>query len=86
MAQLIKVVQGGPRGDPGPPGTGSATFVHSQIGAQATWPINHSLGFFPNVTIIGTSGNEVEGEIQYVNADNLNVLFDSPVAGTAYLS
>ena len=86
MAQQVRIVVGGPKGDPGPPGSGSATHVHSQVGAQATWSINHGLGFFPNVTVIGNSGNEVEGEIQYVDADNLNVLFDSPVAGTAYLS
>jgi hypothetical protein len=85
MAQLIKVVQGGPRGDPGPPGSGSASFVHSS-GSLSTWVIPHGLGYFPNATVIGIGGNEVEGEINHVDNNTMNILFDSPVAGTAYLS
>ena len=59
---------------------------HIQNVASATWVITHNLGFKPNVTIIDSAGNIVEGEIAYTNSDSLIVTFSIAFSGEAYLS
>lgn len=87
---VIVLISGGVKGDAGPQGPGggaAASFTFSQVGAQTDWAINHGLGFFPAVTVINAvGGNEVEGQVQYTDLNTLHILFDSAVAGTAYLS
>ena len=52
----------------------------------STWAINHRLGFFPNVTTVTSAGDKIEGDIKYLDLDNLTVSFSSPLGGSAYLS
>lgn len=64
-----------------------AAFTHVQAVAASTWgPINHALGFFPNVTAVDNSGNEISGVAEYIDADHLQIVFSRAVAGFAYLS
>jgi len=87
---VIVLVSSGVKGDAGPQGPGggaAASFTFSQVSAQSDWAINHGLGFNPAVTVINSaSGNPVVGQVVYTDINTLHVLFDSPVAGTAYLS
>jgi hypothetical protein len=48
--------------------------------------INHNLGFKPNVTVVDSAGNIVEGEITYTNSNSLTVSFQSAFSGYAYIS
>lgn len=75
-------------GPQGPPGTASAgAFFHYINGVPSTdWVINHNLGFFPNVTTIENTGDIMEGEIVYVDANTVTVHFAYAVDGDAYLS
>lgn len=76
----------GPQGNPGPPGPAGGTYTHTQGTAAAVWSITHNLGFFPNVTVLDSAGTEVEGDVAYVDANNLTVTFTAAFGGVAYLS
>jgi hypothetical protein len=77
----------GPQGPVGPPGPGgSSNYIHDQQTAAATWVVNHSLGFFPNVTAFDTTGAEIVGSVEHDSITTLRIVFNSSVSGTAYLS
>lgn len=58
----------------------------TQATAAATWTINHYLGRYPSVTTVDTNGYSIEGNVRYVNANQITVEFNPAVAGTAYLN
>jgi len=62
------------------------SYEHMQGAASNSWAITHNLGFKPNVTVIDSAGNIVEGEITYTNTNSLTVSFQSAFSGNAYLS
>ena len=61
-------------------------YTHVQASASATWTINHPLGFQPNVVVVDSAGEQVEGEVDYVDGDTITVKFSAAFSGTAYLS
>lgn len=79
----------GPQGPPGQSTTqvvGNLSFVWSQNEPSDTWLIFHNLGFFPAVSIVDSGNNVVEGTIQYIDDNTVQVTFALPFGGTAYLS
>ena len=48
--------------------------------------INHNLDKRPSVTVIDTAGNEILGDIEYVDQNTLTLIFSAAVRGTAYLN
>lgn len=78
----------GPPGPQGPPGEGAATlaYVHDQISPSDEWNINHSLGYHPNVIVIDSGGNIVEGEVEYLDMNHMVIRFTFAFGGKAYLS
>jgi len=79
----------GPEGPEGPPGEGGAevfTFVHNQMVPSAIWTISHNLGGFPAITVVDSSGRQVEGSVEYVDLNTLVVTFEGSFAGQAYMS
>jgi hypothetical protein len=77
---------GGPQGEPGPPGPVGGNYIHTQALPSATWTIVHGMSFRPNVTVIDSAGDEVEGDISYVDANTLVLHFSGGFSGVAYLS
>ena len=69
----------------GPPGASLATYVHTQGTASATWTIAHNLGRFPCVSLLDSVKQEIEGQVDHVDVNNLTVSFSGPVSGTALL-
>jgi hypothetical protein len=65
---------------------GRVSYEHTQGAASASWAITHNLGFKPNVTVVDSAGNIVEGEIAYTNSNSLTVSFQSAFSGYAYIS
>lgn len=61
-------------------------YVHIQDVASAMWQIAHNLNYFPSITVIDSGGSVVEGEIIYVNANQVDVGFSGGFTGVAYLS
>jgi hypothetical protein len=76
----------GEDGAPGAAGSAPQSYVHEQVDPSAVWIINHGLGFYPNVTVIDSGGNEVAGDITYVDLDHLIDTFVSSFGGNAYCS
>ena len=65
---------------------GRVSYTHTQGAASDTWTINHNLGFYPNLTVVDSSGTIYEGEIAYTNTVSLTVTFSAAFSGKAYLS
>lgn len=62
------------------------TFTFTQSVPAANWTINHNLGRFPSIEVVDSSGNVVEGNIDYVNANTITASFTGGFAGLAYLN
>ena len=75
----------GPQGDQGDPGPPGGNYVHTQAVAAAEWTISHDLGFYPAITI-ESDGRTLIGAVNYLDTSTLTVSFNTPFAGTAYLS
>jgi hypothetical protein len=81
----VSVVTGLP-GPVGPPGPSGGSYVFVQGAPTETWTIDHSLGYYPNITIVDSSGAVIEGDIIYADDDTLVVTFSAAFSGKAFLS
>lgn len=70
---------------PIPPGTGS-NYVHTQAIPSATWTVAHNLGYYPSVTVVDSSKREVEGQVEYIDINNVIITFAAAFSGSAYFS
>jgi hypothetical protein len=61
-------------------------YVHNQGVAATVWTINHPLQFQPNVSVVDSAGDQVEGTVHYVSSTQLTVSFSAAFTGVAYLS
>lgn len=59
-------------------------YTHNQNTSASVWVINHNLNKNPAVSIVDTGGNEVEGDVLYVNLNSLTLTFSAPFSGKAY--
>ena len=48
--------------------------------------IQHGLDKRPSVTVIDSAGNELMGDIEYIDENNLTITFSAPVRGIIYLN
>jgi hypothetical protein len=62
----------------------SNTYVHPQLLASSSWVISHGMKKRPGVHIVTSAGDEVIGDVSYVDDDNLVVNFAAPFSGKAY--
>ena len=70
-----------------PIGAGSdKNFVHNQAAPLAVWNVNHGLNKFCSVVVVDTSNRVVEGDIEYIDLNNVQITFSSPVVGKAYFN
>lgn len=63
-----------------------ATYVHSQDGSATPWVINHALHKYPSVFCVDNGGNQIVGELTYVNSQQVTIDFSEPISGKAYLN
>jgi len=61
-------------------------YVHTQSLSSAVWNITHNLDGYPNVTSVDNSDIQIEGEVKYINLNEITITFNSSVSGKAYLS
>jgi hypothetical protein len=80
----IMVESGGPQGPPGE--GGDLHWMYTQSIPSAKWIIVHNLGKFPSVIIQDSANDEVEGDIDYINENELIITFSAPFGGVAYLN
>lgn len=65
---------------------GDKNYIHNQGTASSVWNINHKLNKYPSVTVIDSANNEVEGEISYIDLNNITIKFNSSFSGKAILN
>ena len=53
---------------------------------QNTITISHNLEKYPSVTIVDTDGYKIYGEIQYLNTNQIKIIFSSVISGKIYLN
>ena len=61
-------------------------FVYTQGAPASTWNVNHNLNKFPSVSVVDSANNDVIGDVQYVDVNNLTITFSSSFSGKAYLN
>lgn len=64
--------------------SGDLSHTHVQGTPSATWNVTHNLGKNPTVAVVDSLENEVIGDIQYVDSNNLTITFTSTFSGKAY--
>lgn len=67
-------------------GNNELGYVHTQNTPSNTWNITHGLGFVPNITVVDSGGNVVEGSYNYPNNNSVVLTFNGVLSGKAYLS
>jgi hypothetical protein len=65
---------------------GDLNFVFVQTSLSNIWIIKHNLGKKPTVNVFDTDNNELFGDIEYTNLDQMIIIFSQPVTGTAILN
>jgi hypothetical protein len=61
--------------------TGDKTYDQS-FSVTDTVDVAHNLGKYPAVTVMDTTGDQVEGDILFIDLNNLTVSFSAPFSGT----
>lgn len=61
------------------------TYSHS-FSNTSTVSVAHNLAKRPSVTVIDSAGDEVEGDINYVDMNNLIITFSAPFSGVVILN
>lgn len=83
----ISIVNAGPQGPPGVSGGSAASYFHTQVAPASSWVINHNLGFRPNVTVEEeTTGDDIMCSVIHHSVTQIELQFNIPRAGSAYLS
>lgn len=59
-------------------------FIQNQVSDE--WIINHNLNKLPSVTVIDSAENEVVGEVEYIDLNNLKIKFANGFSGKATLN
>lgn len=61
-------------------------YLHTQTTASEVWQITHNLNKYPSATVIDSAGNEVIGDIEYLDANSLIITFRGAFKGKATLN
>jgi hypothetical protein len=61
-------------------------YTFTQASPVSVWTITHPLTFQPNVAVVDSAGDEVEGDVKHLNPTTIQVTFSAAFGGTAYLS
>jgi hypothetical protein len=72
----------GPQGIPGNAGMFELEFPEP----SATWIIQHSLGFRPNVNVVNAAGEVLYCQVTHADKNTAVLSFSQPFAGTATFS
>ena len=60
--------------------------MHTQTLASDTWIVAHNLGKNPSVSIVDSAEEEVIGEVQHVDANNIIIRFSAAFSGRAFIN
>ena len=61
-------------------------YTHNQITSSNVWKITHNLGKYPSINVLDSAGNNVIGEIEYIDENSITINFSAEFTGKAYLN
>lgn len=64
--------------------TEDKTYIHTQATASDFWEVKHGLEKFPAVSVADSAGDEVIGDVHYIDKNTLTISFSAKFSGTAY--
>jgi len=82
----LTLVGGGSNGVISENALADKTFEFTQGVPAVTWNIQHNLGKFPSVSVVNNNNIVINGEITYIDNNNLTCNFSAAFAGKAYLN
>jgi hypothetical protein len=91
-ARQIIVSAPGPQGPGGKDGVqpedliALVSYRHTQNTPLTIWTVVHNLGFYPNVTVFNSAGDQVEGSATHNDTNSLTITFSTALSGKAHLS
>lgn len=59
---------------------------HTQSIASDRWVISHNLNKYPNVSVIDSGGNQVFGDVKYLDKNTVELTYSYPFSGTAFFN
>jgi len=65
---------------------GVPTFIFTQGVPATVWNIQHNLGKFPSVSVINNNNIVINGEVTYIDNNNVQLNFSAGFTGKAYLN
>ena len=63
-----------------------STYIYDQGVAATVWTINHYLNKYPSITVVDSAGSVVDYKATFINSNSLQLEFNSPFKGKAYLN
>lgn len=67
-------------------GDADKNYVFTQNTSSARWEISHGMNKYPAVSVVDSAGTEVVGDVQYIDQNNVVIVFAAPFSGKAYLN
>lgn len=65
-------------------GTGDKNYRHVQGSSSAAWDVTHNLNKRVAVTVVDSGGTKVEGDVIYIDDNQVQILFNAPFSGEAF--
>jgi len=88
-----EIITSQPQGLPGRDGVdghdgidGDRHFSFEQSLPSNTWVVTHNLNKFPSVTVIDSANTEVEGGVEFIDINTVQISFSAAFSGKAYLN
>lgn len=67
-------------------GVGGHTYSYPFVTPETVWLVTHGLNRYPAVSCVDDLGNEVFGDVTYMDANTLSISFVDALTGIAYLN
>jgi hypothetical protein len=80
--ESLQVITVGTQGVAGVAGTSGDLHYSQDFLVTSFITVQHNLGKFPSVTVINSAGDEVEGDVSYIDQNSLTVGFSGAFSGT----
>jgi hypothetical protein len=85
ITPVVEITSPGPQGPAGQFSPGDVAYTHTQNSPNATWTINHNLGFNPVAVVLDSGGTQCEGAISYPTVNQMIITFTGAFSGVAYI-
>lgn len=64
----------------------SVRYEFEQATPATLWTVSHPLGGFPSVSVVDSAKTQVIGEVTYIDDETVQIEFEQPFSGYAFLT